>query len=93
MGDSVDKGTGLGLSTIMGVAKTHGGFVTVSSALQKGTEFQVYLSALARTTGEGIFCESQMCFTAAVRQSRAWRSFLPDRSDRRKTIAYDLDTG
>ncbi|HET7057289.1 MAG TPA: response regulator [Nitrospiraceae bacterium] len=48
----VGKGTGLGLSTVMGVAKTHGGFVTVSSALQKGTEFQVYLSALAESRTE-----------------------------------------
>ncbi|MCV3213263.1 PAS domain S-box protein [Plectonema radiosum NIES-515] len=37
------KGTGLGLSTVMGIVKGHGGFITVSSALNKGTKFQVYL--------------------------------------------------
>ncbi|MBW4631374.1 MAG: PAS domain S-box protein [Iphinoe sp. HA4291-MV1] len=37
------KGTGLGLSTVMGIIKGHGGFVTVSSSVGKGTKFQVYL--------------------------------------------------
>jgi two-component system, cell cycle sensor histidine kinase and response regulator CckA len=48
----VGKGTGLGLSTVVGVAKSHGGFVTVSSTLQKGTEFQVYLPALTESHTE-----------------------------------------
>ena len=48
----VGKGTGLGLSTVAGVAKSHGGFVTVSSTLRKGTEFQVYLPALAESHTE-----------------------------------------
>jgi PAS domain S-box len=51
----VGKGTGLGLSTVAGVAKSHGGFVTVSSTLQKGTEFQVYLPALAESHTESKF--------------------------------------
>jgi two-component system, cell cycle sensor histidine kinase and response regulator CckA len=37
------KGTGLGLSTVTGIIKGHGGFVTVSSYLGKGTTFKVYL--------------------------------------------------
>jgi PAS domain S-box-containing protein len=37
------KGTGLGLSTVMGIIKSHGGFVQVSSQVGKGTQFQVYL--------------------------------------------------
>ncbi len=40
------RGTRLGLSTVMGVAKSHRGFVTVSSELNHGTEFQVYLPAV-----------------------------------------------
>ena len=40
------KGTGLGLSTVMGIIKSHGGFVSVSSQIGNGSEFQVYLPAV-----------------------------------------------
>ncbi|KAM3094250.1 response regulator [Phormidesmis sp. 146-35] len=40
------KGTGLGLSTVVGIVKSHGGFVTVSSQEGKGTEFKVFLPAV-----------------------------------------------
>jgi PAS domain S-box-containing protein len=39
------KGTGLGLSTVMGIVKSHGGFLKVSSEAGVGTEFEVYLPA------------------------------------------------
>ena len=45
------KGTGLGLSTVLGIVKSHGGFVDVCSQTGKGTTFEVYLPA---TPGEEI---------------------------------------
>jgi PAS domain S-box-containing protein len=43
------KGTGLGLSTVLGIVKSHGGFVTVHSVLKGGTTFEVYLPAGANS--------------------------------------------
>jgi signal transduction histidine kinase len=44
---AVGKGTGIGLSTVAGIVRAHGGFVTIRSVVGEGTEFAVYLPALA----------------------------------------------
>ncbi|WP_392534606.1 response regulator [Nostoc sp. C117] len=37
------KGTGLGLSTVLGIIKSHSGFINVVTEVGKGTEFQICL--------------------------------------------------
>jgi CheY-like chemotaxis protein len=39
----IGKGTGLGLSTVIGIIKSHSGFVKVYSEVGRGTQFRVYL--------------------------------------------------
>lgn len=50
---AIGEGTGLGLSTVIGIVKSHGGFVSVDSVLEKGTLFRIFLPAVnALTTPE-----------------------------------------
>ncbi len=41
----IGKGTGLGLSAVLGIVKSHKGFVDVQSVVHQGTHFHVYLPA------------------------------------------------
>jgi two-component system, cell cycle sensor histidine kinase and response regulator CckA len=41
----VGKGTGLGLSAVLGIVKSHSGFVEVESQINQGTKFHIYLPA------------------------------------------------
>ena len=47
------KGTGLGLSVVYGIVKTHHGFVTVHSQVDKGTTFDVYLPVFSSVIENG----------------------------------------
>lgn len=46
----IGKGTGLGLSTVIGIVKSHEGFITVDSKVNQGTVFKVYLPVRSTVT-------------------------------------------
>jgi len=48
------KGTGLGLSMVYGVAKNHGGHVSVYSEVDEGSTFKIYLPANGKPTTKDI---------------------------------------
>ncbi|MGB8703013.1 MAG: ATP-binding protein, partial [Thermosynechococcaceae cyanobacterium] len=43
------EGQGIGLSIVAGIVKDHHGFITVSSRVERGTQFQIFLPALDTT--------------------------------------------
>ncbi|MBU7582728.1 MAG: PAS domain S-box protein [Nostoc sp. TH1S01] len=47
----IGTGTGLGLSTVLGIIKSHGGFINVSSKVGKGSKFKLFLPAVEGRQG------------------------------------------
>jgi PAS domain S-box-containing protein len=56
---AVGQGTGLGLSTVLGIVQNHGGFMTIASEPGKGSQFNVFLPAIAHQQVMPTVTESQ----------------------------------
>jgi PAS domain S-box-containing protein len=52
------KGTGLGLSTVLGIVKSHGGFVSLESRVGEGTTFRVCIPAVPSAVESGSAAQS-----------------------------------
>ncbi|MEH1845140.1 MAG: PAS domain S-box protein [Nostoc sp.] len=50
----INAGTGLGLSTVVGIIKSHDGFIKVSSNVGRGSKFDLFLPAVEATQAFGI---------------------------------------
>ncbi|BAZ00453.1 multi-sensor hybrid histidine kinase [Tolypothrix tenuis PCC 7101] len=80
------KGTGLGLSTVMGIIKGHNGFITVSSCIDQGTEFQVYLPAVNTAT-------TQILEDSKIEHGRGeWVLIVDDEAAIREVTATSLES-
>ncbi len=46
---AIGKGTGLGLSTVLGIVKSHGGFITLDTEIGRGCAFHIHLPSAELT--------------------------------------------
>ena len=82
----IGRGTGLGLSTVIGIIKSHGGFVDVESDRQPGTQFKVFLPACDTTV-------SHPAENAAVPQGQGESILVvDDESSMREVTKATLET-
>ena len=49
----VGQGTGLGLSTVYGIIRQSGGYISVETAPNKGTAFEILLPRVTVEVGQG----------------------------------------
>lgn len=81
------KGTGLGLSTTFGIVKQSGGYITVESAVEKGTIFRIYLPMVPAAVEEA----SVTAPTATERGSTETILVVEDETALRRLLCLSLE--
>jgi two-component system cell cycle sensor histidine kinase/response regulator CckA len=59
---SPEMGTGLGLSTVLGIVRSHHGFIQVRSSSNQGTTFAIYLPSAPTRGLSSILRQHERCF-------------------------------
>jgi CheY-like chemotaxis protein len=81
------KGTGLGLSTVLGIVRSHGGFIQFNSQAGRGTEFKIYLPA---KTGRAAAAAPSSLSHPALPQGCGERILIVDDEEAVRTITKEI---
>ena len=81
----VGQGTGLGLSTVLGIVRSHRGFIQVDSAAGRGTRFQIHLPVCAGGTPEAATTPS-----AALPKGHGEWILLVDDEEPARTVTREM---
>jgi CheY-like chemotaxis protein len=84
-----EKGTGLGLSTVLGIVRSHGGFIVLQTEEGKGTRFLVHLPV----AGDGVAEQPQTEVALQLPDCRGKRLLVVDDEENVRTMVARVFAG